>query len=794
MEDFEKLGAFYLGRPYDLKEKKPKEGLLLYDSKDLVTHAVCVGMTGSGKTGLCLAILEEAGIDGIPAIIIDPKGDLANLLLTFPNLRPEDFWPWINEEDARRKDRPTRTTRPTRPSFGRRPGRMGSGRRAHPAAARRGGLSPSTRPAAMPGFRISILRSFAAPQQQILEDGELFRERIATTATSLLGLLGVDADPDPAARTHLALEHTGEELDSRTRSRHCRVDSTNSITFNHQSWGDGTRFFHGLWSCNEEKRRAVGGSHPTNRRRPRLPGRRRSAGRGAGGFKEGRLQLPDPADPLGQVLPLPRARRGEPQGRAAAGHEGRGVRDAEADGHAIVPGEPRGERAGRRITAEDEAERMPPKSLGRTLTPEEIDAAQAVGRAGGRVEGPLGVHRRPETARCPEVKHAAWPRNPIDRFVLARLEAEGLTPSPEASKERLIRRVTLDLTGLPPTLAEIDAFLADDRAGRLRAGGRPAARLAPVRRADGRRLARRRPLRRHPRLPGRRRPRHVALARLGHQGVQRQPAVRPVHHLAARRRPAARTRPASSVLATAFNRLPPPDQRGRHRSRRSAASSTSSTAIDTFGTAFLGLTLECARCHDHKYDPITQKDYYSLFGFFNNIDESGLYSHFTDAMPDADAAARRPHEQDASDRRGRAEDRREAEAELERSAERGRGRSRPGCEGSIATPNEPPVTDAARSATSRSTTIKDRKVANRADPTKPGQAVEGPELVAGRIGKAPELSGENNVTLPGVGNFDRDRAVLARRSGSDARHEGPRRSSSTARRPGPTPAAGATSS
>jgi polynucleotide 5'-kinase involved in rRNA processing len=73
VNDYEKLGAFYLGSPYDLREKKRKEGLLLYDSKDLVTHAVCVGMTGSGKTGLCISLLEEAAIDGIPAIVIDPK-------------------------------------------------------------------------------------------------------------------------------------------------------------------------------------------------------------------------------------------------------------------------------------------------------------------------------------------------------------------------------------------------------------------------------------------------------------------------------------------------------------------------------------------------------------------------------------------------------------------------------------------------------------------------------------------------------------------------------------------------
>jgi len=104
MEEFEKLGAFYLGRPFDLKTKQPGKGLVLYDSKDLVTHAVCVGMTGSGKTGLCIDLLEEAAIDGIPAIVIDPKGDLANLMLTFPNLRGEDFAPWINEEDAQKKN------------------------------------------------------------------------------------------------------------------------------------------------------------------------------------------------------------------------------------------------------------------------------------------------------------------------------------------------------------------------------------------------------------------------------------------------------------------------------------------------------------------------------------------------------------------------------------------------------------------------------------------------------------------------------------------------------------------
>src|SRR5690606_41055678 len=103
IDDYEKLGKFYLGRSYDLEEKSLNDELVLYDSKDLVTHGVVLGMTGSGKTGLCMALLEEAAMDNIPAIVIDPKGDIANLLLTFPDLTPEDFRPWINEDDAAKK-------------------------------------------------------------------------------------------------------------------------------------------------------------------------------------------------------------------------------------------------------------------------------------------------------------------------------------------------------------------------------------------------------------------------------------------------------------------------------------------------------------------------------------------------------------------------------------------------------------------------------------------------------------------------------------------------------------------
>ena len=103
MDDYEKLGSFYLGKVFDLQAGKATDDLMLYDSKDLVTHAVCVGMTGSGKTGLCISLIEEAAIDGVPSILIDPKGDLADLMLTFPSLSGEEFLPWINLDDAQNK-------------------------------------------------------------------------------------------------------------------------------------------------------------------------------------------------------------------------------------------------------------------------------------------------------------------------------------------------------------------------------------------------------------------------------------------------------------------------------------------------------------------------------------------------------------------------------------------------------------------------------------------------------------------------------------------------------------------
>ena len=177
---------------------------MLYDSKHLTTHAVCVGMTGSGKTGLCLSLLEEAAIDGIPAIAIDPKGDLGNLLLTFPELRGEDFAPWVDPDEAAAEGaHPRAVRRPDGRDLAGGPGRLGAGRRADPAAARCRRLR-DLHARSEAGLPLSVLRSFAAPPPALIDQAEAFRERVASSVSGLLALLGIEADP-MSSREHILL-------------------------------------------------------------------------------------------------------------------------------------------------------------------------------------------------------------------------------------------------------------------------------------------------------------------------------------------------------------------------------------------------------------------------------------------------------------------------------------------------------------------------------------------------------------------------------------------------------------
>jgi hypothetical protein len=222
LADYEKLGVFYLGRPYDIDKKVPEPGVILYDSKDLVTHAVAVGMTGSGKTGLCINLIEEAALDGVPTIAIDPKGDLTNLLLTFPELRPEDFRPWVNEDDGRQKGlgsdefaaQQAKLWTDGLASWGEDGARI---KRLRDAA----DFTIYT-PGSTAGIPVSIIASFAAPAAQIRDDAELLQERVSSTATSLLGLLGIAADP-VKSREHILLSNiftlawsAGRDLDLST--------------------------------------------------------------------------------------------------------------------------------------------------------------------------------------------------------------------------------------------------------------------------------------------------------------------------------------------------------------------------------------------------------------------------------------------------------------------------------------------------------------------------------------------------------------------------------------------------
>src|SRR5690349_16678724 len=192
--DYEKLGAFYLGRVFDSAANKLSDEPLLYDSRDLTTHAVCVGMTGSGKTGLCLAMLEEAAIDGIPAICIDPKGDLGNLLLTFPKLDAADFQPWVDPADAARKgitveELAQKTAEQWKSGLAQ--WRQDGARiqRFRDAV----DITVYT-PGSSAGVPLTVLRSFAAPPASIRDDHDAMRERVLAATSGLLALVGVDAD------------------------------------------------------------------------------------------------------------------------------------------------------------------------------------------------------------------------------------------------------------------------------------------------------------------------------------------------------------------------------------------------------------------------------------------------------------------------------------------------------------------------------------------------------------------------------------------------------------------------
>ena len=209
---------FYLGKEFDFKNKKLTDNLVYYDPADLTTHMFVTGMTGSGKTGLCVGLMEEAALQNIPAIIIDPKGDLTNLLLHFPDLLPQDFEPWMDPEAARRENKSTQQMAEETASLWKNGladwGLTGENIQQLKDSAEFAIYTPGS----TAGIAVDIVSSFAAPDLNWDENQEVLRERIASNITALLGLIGYN-DIDPlSSREHILLANIMEYFWSRGHS------------------------------------------------------------------------------------------------------------------------------------------------------------------------------------------------------------------------------------------------------------------------------------------------------------------------------------------------------------------------------------------------------------------------------------------------------------------------------------------------------------------------------------------------------------------------------------------------
>jgi mono/diheme cytochrome c family protein len=419
----------------------------------------------------------------------------------------------------------------------------------------------------------------------------------------------------------------------------------------------------------------------------------------------------------------------------------------------IIPGDAGKSELIRRITATDPDDHMPPPDSNRKLTARQIELLKKWVEQGAKWNEHWAFVP-PVRAALPRVKRADWARNAIDRFVLARLEGEGLGPSAEATREALVRRLTFDLTGLPPTVEEVESFVKDPLpegaawekvVDRLLASSRYGERMA----TDWLDLAR------YADTHGYQMDRYRAtwqwrdwVIKAFNQNLPFDQFV--TWQLAGDLLPNATK---EQRLATAFNRQHSQNEEGGIVEEEFRVAYVVDR-VNTMGTAFLGLTFECSRCHDHKYDPISQKDFYQLFAFFQNIDESGQTTYFTESTP-VPTMLLSTDEQD-----------RKIE-ELRRKIESKEGEIRAARDGakdsfgkwlverrsaaSTPTPTPTPTPIASFSFDE----IRNNKTPNAVDEKKPGNAVEGPKTVAGKHGNAAGLSGENGFTFPKIGTFSR---------------------------------------
>lgn len=413
---------------------------------------------------------------------------------------------------------------------------------------------------------------------------------------------------------------------------------------------------------------------------------------------------------------------------------------------AIVPGNAVESHLIKRIFHESPRKRMPPVASKLSLSSREKELLKKwidQGAEWQRHWSFIPIEKAP----LPRVKNQQWLQQAMDCFVLSRLEKEAIAPSPRAAKEKLIRRATFDLTGLPPTLAEIDAFLADQSPNAFE-------------KVVNRLLA-------SPHFGERLATQWLDLSRYadtyGYQSdvyramwPWRDWVIKAFNHNLPFDRfvtwqlagDLLKNPTREQILATAFNR--------HHRQTNEGGSIEEewrneyvADRVNTFGYAFLGLTLECARCHDHKYDPIRQKEYYQLFSFFNNIDESGLYSHFTNAVPTPTLLLPNEGQEQAirliQDKIEKAEAREAQIAIEQREAFRQWLKNRPAKAEIPGLIGDFPLEQ-----------IEKGKITNRTNPKQSGRAGDNPKVVPGKVGNGILLSGENNLTIPVGGTFTRN--------------------------------------
>ncbi len=405
----------------------------------------------------------------------------------------------------------------------------------------------------------------------------------------------------------------------------------------------------------------------------------------------------------------------------------------------LVPGKSAESEVVRRVFSDDAGEVMPPPDSNRKLTPAQRQTLKTWVDQGAKWGQHWAFIPPAKVVPVPASAHPS-PQGAIDHFVMARLAAEKLTPSVDAGRDAWLRRASFDLTGLPPTPAELDAFAKDASPkaydavlDRLLASPRYGERMA----TDWLDLAR------YADTHGYQADRMLALWPYRDAVIASFNRNAPfdrflTEQLAGDLLP----KPTKSQrIATAFNRLHMQNEEGGVVEEEFRVAYVADR-VNTMGTAFLGMTLECTRCHDHKYDPLTQKDYYSLFAFFQNIDESGQTSHFTSAMP-VPALPLTTDAQDADLTKLRATI---AAKEVALAAEVKAGRERfSKRRPAIRMPAGPqaryPFDDGAKNAI---------------DAKQPGKPVESPAAVPGHAGQGAKLNGDDGFTFPGVGHFTRD--------------------------------------